>query len=147
MRCIYCDHESTSVLDTRDSSDSVRRRRECKECGRRFTTYEKVETLDINVRKRDGEEQEFNEEKVREGVEKATKKTSITPEQVEEVVAEVKENIRGQKVIEASEIGEIVKERLKERDEVAYIRFASVYDSFDSAESFKEEIEALESTD
>lgn len=147
MRCIYCDHESTGVIDTRDSSDSVRRRRECKECGRRFTTYEKVEKLDLRVVKRDGEEQEFNEEKIRSGVERAAKKTSITPEEVEEIVADVKDRIRGSKKIKAREIGEIVKEKLQEKDEVAYIRFASVYDSFDSAESFKKEIKSLEGSD
>ncbi len=147
MRCIYCDHESTGVIDTRDSSNSVRRRRECKECGRRFTTYEKVENLDLRVVKRDGEEQEFNEEKIRSGVERAAKKTSITPEEVEEIVADVKDRIRGSKKIKAREIGEIVKEKLQEKDEVAYIRFASVYDSFDSAESFKKEIKSLEGSD
>ena len=147
MRCIYCDHESTGVIDTRDSSDSVRRRRECNECGRRFTTYEKVEKLDLRVVKRDGEEQEFNEEKIRSGVERAAKKTSITPEEVEEIVADVKDRIRGSKKIKAREIGEIVKEKLQEKDEVAYIRFASVYDSFDSAESFKKEIKSLEGSD
>ncbi|WP_347720236.1 transcriptional regulator NrdR [Candidatus Nanohalovita haloferacivicina] len=143
MKCIYCDESSTRVVDTRESEDKVRRRRECKDCGRRFTTYETAEKLDLTVVKRDKEDEKFQEEKVREGVEIAANKTSITDEEVEEIVENVKSMLRGRKKIEAEKIGKKVKEELQKRDEVAYIRFTSVYDSFDDVESFKKEIEAL----
>ncbi|WEL23483.1 Transcriptional regulator NrdR [Candidatus Nanohalovita haloferacivicina] len=130
-------------MDTRESEDKVRRRRECKDCGRRFTTYETAEKLDLTVVKRDKEDEKFQEEKVREGVEIAANKTSITDEEVEEIVENVKSMLRGRKKIEAEKIGKKVKEELQKRDEVAYIRFTSVYDSFDDVESFKKEIEAL----
>jgi len=144
MKCIYCDNGSTKVVDTRESSDKIRRRRECKDCGRRFTTYETAEELEIKVTKRDGEDEKFTEEKIRSGVERAAKKTSLDEDQIEEVVEAVKNKVKGKKEIKASEIGEIVKNELKKRDKVAYIRFASVYDSFDDVESFEEEVKALQ---
>jgi len=131
------------VIDTRESEDKVRRRRECKNCGRRFTTYETAEKLDLTVVKSGKEDEKFQEEKVREGVDIAANKTSITEEEIEEIVEEVKSMLRGRKSIESEKIGEKVKEELQKRDEVAYIRFTSVYDSFDDVESFKEEIKAL----
>ncbi|MFB6193217.1 MAG: transcriptional regulator NrdR [Candidatus Nanohaloarchaea archaeon] len=143
MKCIYCGESSTRVVDTRESEDKVRRRRECKNCGRRFTTYETAEKLDLTVEKRDEENEEFKEEKVRSGVEKAANKTSISDEEVEEIVESVKQMVRGRKKICSEKIGEKVKEELQKRDEVAYIRFASVYDSFEDAESFQEEVKAL----
>ncbi len=143
MKCIYCEGGDTKVVDTRESSESVRRRRECKSCGRRFTTYETAEDLEITVTKRSGESEQFNAEKIRGGVERAAKKTSLSDDQIEEVVEAVKNRVRGEKSVEASKIGEIVKDELKKRDKVAYIRFASVYDSFDDVESFEEEVEAL----
>ncbi len=143
MQCAYCDHDSTKVIDTRETSEKVRRRRECKECGRRFTTYETAEKLDIKVEKGDGKTEDFDEEKIRSGVSKAAEKTSITEDQVEEVVEEVKKSVRGEQKVQSKRIGEEVKTQLKKRDEVAYMRFASVYDSFDDAESFMKEAEAL----
>lgn len=144
MRCPYCDKQNTRVVDTREASEKVRRRRECPECDRRFTTYETVEKVDITVLKRDGERQEFREEKIYEGIERAASKTSITEKEIEEIVDEVKKSIRDRQEVKASEIGDAVLEALKKRDEVAYMRFASVYDSFDDVESFKEEAEALQ---
>jgi len=143
MRCIYCGHEKTKVVDTRDTAEKTRRRRECKECGRRFTTYETAETFDIRVEKKDGETEEFREEKIREGIEKAVKNTPVTEDGIEEIVEEVKEGIRGKRTVEADKIGELVKEALLERNEVAYIRFASVYESYEDIESFQEEVEQL----
>lgn len=147
MRCPYCDEKGTKVVDTRETSQKVRRRRECTGCDRRFTTYETVEKVDITVTKRDGERQEFREEKIYEGVERAASKTSITEKEIEEIVDEVKKSVRDREEIKASEIGDAVLQALKKRDEVAYMRFASVYDSFDDAESFKEEAEALQKDD
>lgn len=144
MRCPYCDNQNTRVVDTREASKKVRRRRECPGCDRRFTTYETVEKVDITVVKRDGENQEFREEKIYDGVERAASKTSITEKEIEEIVDEVKKSVRDKEEVKASEIGRAVLEALKKRDEVAYMRFASVYDSFDDVESFKEEAEALQ---
>lgn len=145
MRCPYCDAGSTSVTDSRETAEKVRRRRECSECDRRFTTYETPEKFDITVVKREGSEEEFEEAKIRSGVEKAVEKTEVAEEEVEEIVEKVKRSVRGEKQIKAEEIGASVKEELKKRDKVAYMRFASVYDSFDDVESFKKEAEALQS--
>lgn len=146
MKCPYCDADSTSVIDTRETAEKVRRRRECRECDRRFTTYETAEKLEITVVKNDGSEEEFKESKIREGVKRAGQKTELTDKQVDEVVEAVKKSFRGETKIKANKVGEKVKDELKKRNEVAYIRFASVYDSFDDAETFKEEVEALQKT-
>jgi transcriptional repressor NrdR len=143
MKCAYCSHDKTKVIDTRVSSEQVRRRRECKDCGRRFTTYETAESLDIKVEKRDGEIQEFDEEKVRSGIENAVKNTEMKEDEVEEIVEEVKDAVRDKKKVKAEKIGSQVLESLKKRNEVAYIRFASVYESFENAESFQKEVEQL----
>lgn len=144
MKCPYCDNGSTSVVDTRESSEKVRRRRECPECDRRFTTYETVEKYDIRVVKRSGDAEDFREEKVRSGILKATEKTSIKEDEVDEMVENVKNQVRDRKEVSTERIGELVKQQLQSRDEVAYIRFASVCDSFDDAEKFQEEVEALQ---
>ncbi|MFT4892496.1 MAG: transcriptional repressor NrdR [Candidatus Nanohaloarchaea archaeon] len=144
MQCPYCDNDSSKVVDTRETCEKVRRRRECSECERRFTTYETAEKLDIKVIKSDGAEETFDENKIIEGVTRATEKTSISNSEVEEIVDEVKKEVRGETEIKSKEIGEAVKEALKKRDEVAYMRFASVYDSFDNAESFLREAEQLQ---
>ena len=143
MNCIYCEDGKTKVVDSRETEGKVRRRRECSSCGERFTTYEKAEDFDIKVRKEKGKKEDFNEDKVREGVEKAAKKTTLTEEDVEEVVEAVKDMVRGENEIKSEEIGNKIKEELSTKDEVAYIRFASVYDSFQDAESFKKEVENL----
>ncbi|MFB6159441.1 MAG: transcriptional regulator NrdR [Candidatus Nanohalobium sp.] len=145
MRCIYCEDGETRVVDSRESEGRIRRRRECAECCERFTTYETAEDLDIQVKKSNGEKQDFNEDKVRNGVEKAAKNTSLTDEDVEEIIEEVKNMVRGSNVVKSEEIGNRIKEELSTRDEVAYIRFASVYDSFEDAESFKKAVESLQS--
>ncbi|MFQ3275660.1 MAG: transcriptional repressor NrdR [Candidatus Nanohaloarchaea archaeon] len=144
MQCPYCDNESSKVVDTRETTQKVRRRRECSECERRFTTYETAEKLDIKVIKSDGAEEDFDENKIIEGVTRATEKTSVSESEVEEIVDEVKKDVRGETEIKSREIGEAVKDALKKRDEVAYMRFASVYDSFDDAESFLREAEQLQ---
>ena len=143
MKCIYCGDGKSKVIDTRDSSDQIRRRRECKECGRRFTTYETPESLDILVTKREGEDEKFDEEKVRNGIQNAAKNTEVTDDQIEEMVEEVKDRIRGKKKVSAEEIGDFVMESLKKRNHVAYIRFASVYEKFEDVESFQKEVEQL----
>jgi len=143
MKCIYCDEGDTKVVDTRESQRRVRRRRECKECGERFTTYEEVESLEIKVEKSDGEIEAFDEDKIRSGLEKAVKKTPVREDEVEEIIEEVKSEVKNRKKVSSKEIGSIIKDELKERNEVAYIRFASVYDSFEDLESLQREVEAL----
>lgn len=145
MRCIYCEDGDTRVIDSRESEGRVRRRRECSECGERFTTYEKAEDLEVKVEKRSGEVEEFDEDKVRKGVERAVNKTSVDEDDVEKILEEVKNLVRGRSRVSSECIGDKVKEELQKRDEVAYIRFASVYDSFDDVESFKKEVETLKS--
>lgn len=147
MKCIYCGHDKLKVIDTRDSSEKIRRRRECKDCGRRFTTYETPESLDITVTKRDGEDEEFDEEKIREGVRNASKNTDMEDDRIEEIVEEVKNKVRGKKEVSAQKIGDHVLQALKDRNHVAYIRFASVYEKFEDVESFQEEVEQLKETD
>ena len=143
MKCPYCDHPSTRVIDSRETDCKVRRRRECAECERRFTTYETAEKLDVQVIKGNGKTEAFDEDKIRSGIEKAVQKTAITDEEVDETVEKVKKRVIGKQEIHTDEIGNAVKEELKKLDEVAYIRFASVYDSFEDAESFQKEIESL----
>lgn len=143
MKCPYCENETTKVKDSRETEGKVRRRRECTECERRFTTYETAEKLDIQVVKRDGSKEPFKESKIREGIQRAVQKTAITTEEVEEAVDNVKKQVMHKQELKTEEIGNEVKKELKDLDEVAYIRFASVYESFDDAESFEKEIKEL----
>ena len=143
MKCIYCENGDTKVVDTRESDERVRRRRECKECGERFTTYEEVESLNIKVEKTDGKTENFDEDKIRAGLEKAVEKTPIGEKQIEEIIEAVKSGVKNRKKVSSKEIGRIIKEELKSRNEVAYIRFASVYDSFEDLESLQKEVESL----
>ena len=143
MKCIYCDDGRTRVVDTRELESKVRRRRECKNCGERFTTYETVQSLDTKVEKSDGELEKFDEDKIRSGLEKAVKKTPVDTDQVDEIIESVKDEVKNKKKVSSKKIGLIIKEELKERNEVAYIRFASVYDSFEDLESLQKELESL----
>lgn len=145
MHCIYCTDGKTKVVDSRESEGKIRRRRECSKCGERFTTYETAEDFNIQVLKESGETETFNEDKVRKGVDKAAKSTSLTEEDVEEIVESVKDLVRGKNEVKTKEIGNKIKEELSTRNEVAYIRFASVYDNFQDAESFKKAVESLKS--
>ncbi len=143
MKCIYCEEGDTKVVDTRESEHRVRRRRECKQCEERFTTYEEVESLNLKVEKSTGETEQFSEDKIRSGLEKAVKNTSVEEDQIDEIVEKVKSEVKNRKKVPSREIGKIIKEELKKRNEVAYIRFASVYDSFEDLESFQKEVESL----
>ena len=142
MRCIYCDGK-TSVVDTRESDHRVRRRRECKECGKRFTTYEEAESIETLVKKSDGTLEAFDEEKLRSGIQKAAKNTSVDRRDINRIIDAVREKVKGLKEVKSGEIGDIVMEELKNIDGIAYIRFASVYDEFESFEALKKEVEEL----
>lgn len=146
MKCPYCDCEETKVTDSRNAGKySIRRRRECVECKRRFTTYERVELTPVYIIKKDGRREKFNREKLKVGVMKALEKRPIELEKVEELIDSLEEKVRmvGRREIESSKLGEFVMEALKGLDEVAYIRFASVYRSFADITSFEEELRNL----
>ncbi len=148
MKCPFCSHSETKVLDSRDAEDLelTRRRRECEKCERRFTTYERVELGDLFVVKNDGRKEKFSRDKVLHGVKKACAKRPVTEEQIEEVVDKVEWELRhrGEAELPSKKIGELVLRKLKRLDEVAYIRFASVYRSFTDLDSFVAEVKELQ---
>lgn len=140
MKCIYCGCEESKVLDSRstDESNSIRRRRECLGCGRRFTTYETVETVPILVVKKDGSRQPFNIEKIKVGMIKACEKRPVSIAQIDQMAEEIEKQIQNslKQEISTKEIGEMIMEKLKSVDEIAYVRFASVYRQFKDVTNF-----------
>ena len=148
MRCPYCSTEDTKVIDSRLATDGgeVRRRRECLNCHERFTTYETAELNLPRVIKQDGSRQVFDETKLRSGLCKALEKRPVSMEQIESSISRIKHNLlgAGEREVDARKIGEWVMEELRELDHVAYIRFASVYLSFEDVDAFREAIEKLE---
>ena len=147
MKCIYCGCEDSKVLDSRstDETNSIRRRRECLSCGRRYTTYETVETTPILVVKNDGSRQPFDASKIKNGLIKACEKRPVSMSQIENVVSNIEKNIQNQLLqeVKSSELGEMVMDELKKLDEVAYVRFASVYRQFKDITSFKKLLEDM----
>ncbi|MEM7543054.1 MAG: transcriptional regulator NrdR [Pseudomonadota bacterium] len=148
MHCPFCSHDDTRVIDSRllGEGDQIRRRRECQSCKARFTTYETAELSLPRVVKRDGRRETFSDEKLRRGVVKALEKRPVPMETSEASINLVKRKIResGEREIDAQKIGELVMEGLRTLDQVAYVRFASVYRSFEDVRAFLEEIERLE---
>jgi len=145
MRCPFCSSENTSVLETRESDLGTRRRRECLDCKKRFTTYEKVEYAPIMVIKKDGRREGFSKEKLRNGIIKACEKRQVSTEQIARVVDEIESKIAdsGNSEITSKKIGEIVMSKLKKLDKVAFIRFASVYREFEDITEFEDELKKL----
>lgn len=145
MLCPYCQHEETKVVDSRDINDSTRRRRECEKCAKRFTTYERPDIIDLFVIKKSGEKQAFDKEKLKSSIKKACEKTSTTEQQINEWVDKIELQLRkhGTIDIQSKIIGDLVIKCLKKYDEVAYLRFASVYKQFSDAKDFKDEIKNL----
>ena len=146
MECPYCHNIETKVTDSRDTGSlSIRRRRECLKCNKRFTTYEYIELTPIYVKKKDGRLEKFDRNKIKKGIMKALEKRPIDSETIEDVLVSIEEKIRrtGKEEIESKEIGEYVMDKLKEVDHVAYIRFASVYRSFTDLSSFEKEVKNL----
>lgn len=148
MRCPSCQNEDTKVIDSRVASDglSIRRRRECEKCEFRFSTYEQVEILELMVQKRDGTVQPYVREKLEGGLHKALEKRPITGEDFRQLVSEIEQEIQKKmrdNRIESKEIGDIVVRKLKKHDQIAYIRFASVYRQFEDVEEFKKELQKL----
>jgi len=148
MICPYCFSNNTVVIDSRESEEGevVRRRRRCEDCSRRFTTYERVEGLDLKVVKKDGTKENFNREKIKRGLIKATWKRPVTLEQIDELIIEVEKKLRmgDTKEIKSWQIGNLVINRLKKLDKLGYLLFATVYRDFDGLEDFKQELAKIE---
>lgn len=147
MFCLFCKHSNTEVIETRVSEDgtTVRRRRVCSKCAKRFTTYERIEDLPILVIKRDGRRERFDRDKLRSGMIKAVGKTTVTADQVEQIIGKVESKLPeyGKTEIPSLQLGEMVAEELKKFDKVAYIRFSSVFRRFVDVEEFEKELKKL----
>ena len=148
MKCIYCGNQESKVLDSRncDENNSIRRRRECLACGKRFTTYETVERTHILVVKSDKSRQEFNSEKLKRGIIRACEKRPVSMSQIDTIVSDIEKEIYNSldQEINSAKIGELVMKQLKKVDEVSYIRFASVYRKFADLTHFMEFIKEYE---
>ncbi|MBQ9481284.1 MAG: transcriptional repressor NrdR [Clostridia bacterium] len=147
MKCMYCGCTDSKVIDSRSTDDgsSIRRRRECTECGRRFTTYETIETTPILVVKAGGTREVFDENKIKNGIIKSCEKRPVPMYKIDKLVDDIKKQIYNSldQEVTSKQIGEMVMNGLKEIDEVAYVRFASVYRSFKDVSSFMKELEKL----
>ncbi|ACL69675.1 transcriptional regulator NrdR [Halothermothrix orenii] len=147
MKCPYCHHLESKVVDSRYTKEhtSIRRRRECLNCGERFTTYERIEDIPLMVIKRNGQREFFDRNKLLTGIMKSCEKRPIPQEKIEQVVDDIEKELNNKmkQEIASTEIGEMVMERLKDIDEVAYVRFASVYRQFKDVNKFKQELERL----
>ena len=147
MKCPYCSYSKSSVLESRDSEDGevTRRRRECLSCQKRFTTYERAEVIDLRIVKKDGEKEDFDREKLKNGICLAFEKRDVCNDEVEKIVEEIEARLLNRKSTEvsSSDIGRMVLTRLKKKDPVAYLRFASVFLEFEDVEEFKKQIEKL----
>ncbi|MBI2632543.1 transcriptional repressor NrdR [Candidatus Pacearchaeota archaeon] len=147
MRCPYCLHAETKVVDKRDSNEEgiTKRRRECLKCGKRFNTLERLEIVGLRVIKKDGRREAFDKEKLKRGILKACEKRPISTETIEKMLLNVQEKLRkmGKKEVKSEVIGELVSKELKKVDKVAYIRFSSVYRDFRDVSDFKKEIKQL----
>ena len=147
MKCLYCNATESRVVDSRPTDEglAIRRRRECVNCGRRFTTYEKIETVQIMVVKKDGSREAVDADKIRRGLIKACEKRPVAMHDVDALVRDVEQQIMNslEQEVSSSRIGEMVMERLRNLDEVANVRFASVYRSFCDINTFMEELKSL----
>lgn len=147
MKCPYCSSENTRVIDSRpaDDNSSIRRRRLCDECGKRFTTYEKVETIPLIVIKKDNNREQYDRSKIEAGILRACHKRPISADQINQLVDDIETEIfnREEKEISSSAIGEIVMDKLKDLEAVAYVRFASVYREFKDINTFMNELKKI----
>ncbi|MGI6173210.1 MAG: transcriptional regulator NrdR [Christensenellales bacterium] len=147
MRCVYCHCLNSRVIDSRQSEDgtTIRRRRECEACGRRFTTYEKVDYMPLMVVKKDRSRQTFDVNKLKRGIIRACEKRPVSPEQIDKLARDIEMHAYGtsEQEITSQAIGEMVMKGLKEIDEVAYVRFASVYRQFRDIQTFRDELNKL----
>ena len=146
MKCPFCASTESRVIDTRSAEGGIRRRRECQDCGRRFTTYERVAPLRLMVIKQDGRREPFDRDKILGGIQTACAKRPIDTESIEELVSGIESELyhRGSREVTSREIGEMVMQNLRRLDEVAYIRFATIYRQFADVEDLADEIESLQ---
>lgn len=147
MKCPFCECEATKVVDKRDNRDdsSTRRRRQCLRCGKRFTTYERIENIDVSIIKKDGSLQTFDPEKMRKGIKKAVDENKISDEDIDLFIEEVARHVlNSEEPVHSKELGLMTLDWLKDKDWLAYIRFASVYKSFEDLKDIKKEINDLE---
>lgn len=144
MRCLFCGHMESKVIDSRSTEEgnTIRRRRECLECGKRFTTYEKIETIPMIVIKKDGLRETFDREKVLNGILRACEKRPVTLADIEKLIDDIESKLYNmlEREVTSERIGEMVMERLKDLDDIAYVRFASVYRQFKDINSFMDEL-------
>ncbi len=147
MKCPFCNQENTRVIDSRPVPDnnSIRRRRQCDECGKRFTTYEKIETIPLTVIKKDQSREQYERRKIQDGITRACYKRPVSVEKIESIMDEIETEVfnREEKEIPSSLIGEIVMDKLKDLDAVAYVRFASVYREFKDVDTFMDELKKI----
>lgn len=147
MRCPYCGGNKIEVVETRDSEDleTIRRRRACISCNKRFTTYERVENVYLIVIKRDGRREQFQRDKLKRGLLKSCEKTVVPADRIESIVKEIEQELRGGESVEveSKKIGRMVADKLKKIDKVAYIRFSSVFKHFVDVEDFEKEVKRL----
>jgi len=144
MQCYYCKHPETKVTNKRDIANEVRRRRECLKCHKRFTTYEKVEPLELYVIKKDGKREKFSKEKLATGVMRAFEKRPVPLEKIQSMLVEIEEMLQKKgKEVQSSLIGEVVMKKIEKLDKIAYVRFASVYKDFQDVSDFKKELRGL----
>jgi transcriptional repressor NrdR len=145
MKCPFCLHGETRVIDKRDGEGFTKRRRECVKCKRRFNTHENVDKIEVKVVKKDGRREIFDEEKMRRGIVRACEKRPVSTEQIDSLVKNIEDKIRKKSVkeVQSAVIGEIVSKELKKLDNVAYIRFASVYKEFRDISDFRKEIKEM----
>lgn len=147
MKCLNCHYHDTKVIDSRLANDgsAIRRRRECLKCEFRFSTLEVVEIFDLTIIKQDGRRESYNREKIKRGLRKSLEKRPVTDEDFKKTVSQIEIDLQKlkQKEVKSSQVGEIIMNHLKKLDKVAYIRFASVYKSFEDAETFRQEINDL----
>ena len=147
MKCPFCSHENTRVIDSRPAEDnnSIRRRRVCDECGKRFTTYEKIETIPLIIIKKDNNREAYDRAKIEAGVLRACHKRPVSAQQITTLVDEVENEIfnREEREIPSGTIGELVINKIKDLDAVAYVRFASVYREFKDVNTFKDELKSV----
>jgi transcriptional repressor NrdR len=145
MRCPYCSNTTSKVTDKRWSEKGVRRRRECLKCKRRFTTHEKVDIISIYIIKKDKSREEYSREKLEKGVKKAFEKRPISKDKIDKMINEIEEQLMksGRKELKSSFIGELVMKKIRKIDNIAYIRFASVYRNFQDLKDFKDELKEL----
>ena len=146
MRCPYCSHEDSKVVDSRNAGDGIRRRRQCLDCGSRFTTYERAQATNLLVIKKDGRREEFSREKLASGIRKACTKRPVSQDTIEELVDKIEAQLHqlGRGEVATTTIGDMVMDRLRQLDGVAYIRFASVYRAFADIEEMKQEADTYE---